>query len=268
LAQLPEFFRIVSRDNYEGLMPLIQRLIATKMGIAESDSIPGALAFLADDKAVTASWEKFLASTEAYHARVKAWELERQTNAGAAEPKSLDVVGDIVTTLVDFRLFKSPNDHLVVKLALQTEPFYSNGNWDATNHQVIWESDLDEHKSTAHVPMFCYASWSVANEAIQKQHFGNVILAGEELLQYCLWHAELNSKQAGEWEAMLAGLRADSRIAATLDAFRFSNEPIESKSTDGAKQFFPSEFARQTLKEALTKASQTSRKIAVSPRDF
>jgi len=70
----------------------------------------------------------------------------------------------------------------------------------------------------------------------------------------------LNAKQAGEWDSMLTGLRADSGITAAVDAFRFSDEPIESKSADGTKQFFPSEFARKTLTEALTKASQTSGK--------
>jgi hypothetical protein len=259
MSQLPELFAMAARENDRAIMRLIQRLVATKMGVPESDPIPRSLAFFADKEAFETSWDKFLVTTDLYRARIKQWEADVKSKPDLAKPSPSAVMGDLLTALIDFRLFGS-EDHLVVKLNLPAPPFRTNGKWDESRRQVVWESELDEKEQTARLPAFCYASWSTAREAFQTNHFGKVILTGEALLQYCLGVASLSAKHAGEWEAFLAGLKPDAAVVATLDAFRFSDEPAATTTKPDDKSLLASDLPRELLKAALTKTPPAAAK--------
>jgi hypothetical protein len=60
------------------------------------------------------------------------------------------------------------------------------------------------------------------------EHFGRVLLHGDELLQYCVWRSGLDERQAGEWEQLLSGLRPGAELTNTLAAFEFSGAPPQS----------------------------------------
>jgi hypothetical protein len=252
ISQLPELFAVAASNDDRAMMRLVQRLIAKKMGALESDPTPQSLAFLAAKDAREASWEKFLVTSDFYHTRIKRWEAEVKLKPDLAKPSPAGVMGELFITLMDFRL-GGADDHLVVKLNLSAAPIRTNGKWNESRHQVVWESELDEKEQTPRLPAFCYASWSTANESFQAEHFGKVILAGEELLQYGLWRAGRDAKHAGEWEAFLAGLKPDSTIIAALDAFRFSDEPAATTAKPDEKTDLASELPRALLKAALTK---------------
>jgi hypothetical protein len=167
MSQLPEWFVIFTQDNYRGLTPQIQRLIAEKMGLPESEPIPQSLAFLADEAATDASLETFLATTDAHRTRIKQWEEEKKSNPSANEPKPSEILGELLTAALDIHLYRS-DDHLAVKLSLPSEPIHTNGKWDAARRQVLWESNLDEKERSPRLPVVCYASWSTPNESFQK----------------------------------------------------------------------------------------------------
>lgn len=259
VGQLPEWFAVISRNDKRGWSPLIQRLIADKMGLPLSKPFPSSFAFLADEDAVETSFAKFLVTSDAYRNRLKRWEDAKQTNPDIKQPEPSDMIEELLLTQLDFRLF-STDDHLEVKLSLPSQPVHTNGKWDAVHKQVLWESSLDEKEQASRLPVFCYASWAAPDEILQKEHFGSIILTGENLLQYCLWRASLNAKHAEEWEAMLAGLKADVSVAGILDAFRFSDEPVEPAAKEGGKDHLASEFPRELLKSALAKTPQADTK--------
>lgn len=259
MSQLPELFAMAAREDERAIMRLIQRLVATKMGLPESDPIPQSLAFFADKEAFETSWDKFMVTTDFYRARIKQWEAEIKLKPDLAKPAPSDGMGELIAELIDFRLGGS-DDHLVVKLNLPAPPFRTNGKWDEARRQVIWESELAEKEQTARLPAFCYATWSTANEAFQAEHFGKVILAGEELVHYCLGIASLSAKHAGEWETFLAGLKPDAAVVAKLDAFRFSDEPAATSAKPDDQSHLASELPRELLKSALTKTSPAAAK--------
>jgi hypothetical protein len=143
--------------------------------------------------------------------------------------------------------------HLVVKLSTPSAPVNTNGRWDETNRCVLWEADLEQRTDTNCVPTVCYASWSQPDEPYQRQHFGRILLSGESLVQYCLWRGGLNEKQAGEWEALLAGLQASEKMDAKVQAFRFSEEPPQPASESQPQPRIPSTFPRELIHAALQK---------------
>lgn len=250
LSQLPEFFAATTKDEDRAIARLIQRFIASKMGVSESEPLPQCLAFLEDKDAVNASWEKFLATTEAYQVRVKKWEEDKKSKPDLEKPKPADVVQDLFVMVFDFHLFGS-TDQLTVKLLLPAAPIRTNGKWDKARRQVLWEFDLDDKDETPRLPAFCYANWSVPNESFQTEHFGKVILTGDELQYYCLWRAGVSEKQAQEWEAFLLRLKPASSLIGTLEAFRFSDEPTTSAGTPQNGVALASDLPRSLLKTAL-----------------
>jgi hypothetical protein len=68
--------------------------------------------------------------------------------------------------------------------------------------------------------------WASPDASFQKEHFGRVILDGQELALYCLWQKCLTADEAKQWdevlktvrpataEAELSGFRAEHRVAA------------------------------------------------------
>jgi hypothetical protein len=252
MAEIPRLFTEASGDNSPALLRRIQRLVARKMGVPETEPVPASLAFLGDEATLEKSFNQFAAGTDLYHAKLKQWEEIKKLKPDTKQPEPSEVVEEAVGDLLEFdsNLFGQP-DHLAVRLSLPTPPIHSNGRWDEALKQVVWETDIEERTNASHVPFSCYASWAKADEAYQTKHFGRVILTGDELTQYCLWRNGQNEREGGEWDAFVSGLNAGSQLVEKLDAFRFSNEAPQAGTNDQEKASSPSAYACQLLKTAL-----------------
>jgi len=216
--------------------------MAKKLGVPASQPMPQSLMFLADPVAVQKSWEKFLSGTDAYRARLREWTKERKSKPELQRPGPASVEEELFAALFQFGSGGS-EDHLSVKLSLPSPPTHSNGQWDDARRQVLWALALEEKEKTARLPVFCYASWSLPDGQFQQEHFGRVILAGDELLKYCLWHGGLTETQGSEWDKFLTGLRAGEELTAKLEAFQFAG--------DGQKQSGSITTGKDLLKTAL-----------------
>ena len=146
---------------------------------------------------------------------------------------------DLIGTVIDP---SSPGDgdHLTVKLSLSAAPVHSNGKWDETKNEMIWESGLEERDKATRLPVFCYASWCEPNKNFQEEHFGRAILDGDDLLKYCVWRDSLEDPQALAWDAFLASLQRGEALTNKLEAFRFSS----GKNIDAAN------YAKELIKTA------------------
>ncbi len=85
----------------------------------------------------------------------------------------------------------------------------------------------------------------------QKEHFGGVVLTGDELTEYCLWRSGQDKQRGDEWDAFLAGLRPGSELVKKLDAFRFPGEPDQAGTNSQQKVPSHSVYPRELLKAAL-----------------
>jgi hypothetical protein len=206
---------------------LLQRFVASKMGVPDWQPVPASLAFLADEETIRKSFEKYLVGTPAYRAKLEEWEKAKQKKPDTPKPRPTEVTDDLTAKLVDIRLFQT-DDYLIVRLATAVKPDATNGEWKEDTRQVVWDGRVrGRGESRGNLPLLCYAAWSVPDETKQKQHFGQAILSGEDLLKYGVWRHSLTAAQTREWDALLATLAPDN-FQAKLKGFRFSDEARKS----------------------------------------
>ncbi len=250
IGEIPDLFRAASVDNPQALLRRIQRLVARKMGVPETEPVPASLAFLADETTMDKSFDKYLAGTALYHARLKQWKEDKKLKPDLKRPEPSEVMDDAVGNLVTSDLFGQP-DHLAVRLSLPSSPVHSNGRWDEALKQVIWDTDIEERTNASHFPFVCYANWVQADQEYQTKHFGRVVLTGDELMQYCLWRSSQDQQAGGEWDAFVASLQPGNGLVERVDAFRFTGEPVQTGTNSQQKIPSPSVLPRELLKAAL-----------------
>ena len=254
LGEFPGMIRAAKGDDPQVVMRRIQRLVARKMGVPVTATVPASLAFLADETLMEKSFNKYFAGTALYRTKLMRWQWEQdqKPNSDDKPPAPSEVAGDVVGNLVDldFNLFGQP-DHLAVRLSLPSSPVDSNGRWDEKLKQVVWETDIAERTNASNVPFCCYASWAQADQEFQKSHFGKVVLTGDELAQYCLWRSSLDKQQSGEWDAFVASLQPGNGLAERVEAFRFPGEPTQPGANGQENIPSPSAYARELFKTAL-----------------
>jgi hypothetical protein len=251
IGEIPGLFRDMSGGDSQALLRPIQRLVARKMGVPDTEPVPASLAFLADETTMEKSFYKYLAGTAQYRAKLKQWKADKKLKPDTKKPEPSEVGDDAVAGLIEFDLFGQP-DHLAVRLSLPAAPVHSNGRWDEALKQVVWETDIEERTNASHFPFSCYASWAQADQAYQTEHFGKVVLTGDELTQYCLWRSSQEKQRGDEWDAFLAGLQPGSELVKKLDAFRFPDEPDQAGTNSQQPKIpSPSVYPRELLKAAL-----------------
>jgi hypothetical protein len=250
IGEIPALFRNVSGDDSQALLRQLQRLVARKMGVPETEPVPASLAFLADETTMEKSFDKYLAVTSLYRAKLKQWKEDKQLKPDLKRPEPSEVASEAAGSLVQFDLFGQP-DHLAVRLSLPSSPVHSNGRWDEVLKQVVWETDIEDRTNASHLPFSCYASWAQADQGYQKEHFGKVALVGDELTQYCLWRSSQDAQRGDEWDTFVSGLRPGTGLMEKINAFRFPGEPAQAGTNGQPKIPTSSVYPRELLKAAL-----------------
>ena len=246
-GDMPNLFVAMTKNSNSEFMGFIQRLVARKLGVADSQPVPRSLAFLRNSDAMAASFEKYFVGTDLYRNKAREW--AQNDPQDAAKPQVHEIMQEEFETLMEFNLFANTPDHLTVTLSLPGPPARTNGKWDEDGKAVVWESDLEDRTNGVRLPVFCYASWAQPEEKFQTRHFGRVIIEGDDLVEYCLWRADLTDRRAAEWEKLLADLKPGDESLKKIRAFRFSDEtPI---SDPNAQNDSPSNFGRTSLENAL-----------------
>ena len=229
--------QLVADGEAAPVLRLVQKFLAEKLGVPPAGPLPKPLALLTDRPHLEKSWDNYLAGTGAYRARLRQWQQEKKLKPDLEKPRPDVVLGDLVGQLVSFGP-SGEEDHLTVRLGLTAAPDHTNGTWDEARRQVVWKSNLE---STNRLPAFCYASWSHPSETFQREHFGRVILNGDELLKYSLWRSGLAATQSDEWEKLLLALHPGDALTNQLAAFQFSGAtPANSSAADFGKDLIKS----------------------------
>jgi len=250
-GEMPALFREVYGNDSPALLRRIQRLVARQMGVPDTEPVPAALAFLADETTMEKSFDTYAAGTDLYHARLRQWQADKNRKPDAKPPEPSEVMGDAVETLLAFHMFGGNPDHLTVQLSLPVAPVHSNGRWEEAQQRVVWDADLGDPTNTTHLPVACFASWAQPAAAFQTAHLGKVALTGDDLTQYCLWCHSLDAARAGVWDAFLAGLQPGAGLTNRLAAFRFPDEPVTTGTNQPAQPPGLSTFPRELLTAAL-----------------
>lgn len=246
LGDVPVLLKLLDEDNETKFMAFIQRLVAQKLGVADTQPVPASLAFLHDMNSMSASFSNYFIGTSFYREKIKEWEKKQEPPE--KKPNVDDIIFErIFSDIMGISLSGEPEDHLTVTLSLPVSPAHTNGKWDETKKQVVWDYDLESRTNAVQLPVICYASWEQPDETFQKLHFGSVFLTSENLTLYCLWRAGLDEKRAAEWDKFLVDLRPSDSLKQLVKGFRFSDE----QPVDSDVQKSPSWRARTLLEESL-----------------
>ncbi|MHC4180564.1 MAG: hypothetical protein ACYSWU_23945, partial [Planctomycetota bacterium] len=246
---LPGLARAVWWDEDPApLLKHVQRLVASKMGVAAEEPLPDSLALLSDLQRMEASFSKYVQTTDLFKRRLEKWEEEKKSNPDASKPTPDDLLVELVGDLVfKFRLFEE-DDVVELKLVTGQEPYATNGQWDDQAAAVNWSNTM---RPDAPLPVFCFALWSRPDRGFQQARFGKVLLVGEDLAEYVLWYRGLKAKEAKEWAGFIAGCKPGADLKAAVEAFRFSNDPKPDPEKPGKKPASMADIPRGLILDAI-----------------
>ncbi len=220
LEEIPCLLQAASTDKHATVTRFVGGLVARKMGLDKDAPLPPALQIFRDPERLADSWRQYLAKTPEMRAFQQAWRAKQQDPE--AMPPGVD---DMFHEMVSRRLVEySPlavADHLRLTLQCPRQPYLTNGSWDAETMVVKWEKDVQQGVS---MPPVCHAFWAVPDAAFQTQHFGRIVLDGEELAKYVLWYDGLGQIEQIAWDNLVDKLRPGGRLVPQLEAFRFAGE--------------------------------------------
>jgi hypothetical protein len=155
----------------------------------------------------------------------------------------------------ELRLMHS-EDTLNLKVVCGQKPYATNGAWDEATGTAKWSQTMAPNRT---LPVVCFALWSTPNREFQDQHFGQILLADEELVLYTVWYRSLKPEEADQWDRFLAGLRPGGGLAAAIKAFRFADDPKPDpngpKKMPGSLADTPRGLLLQKLASPVKKAS-------------
>jgi hypothetical protein len=147
-----------------------------------------------------------------------------------------------------------------VVLKTGTEPFATNGDWDAEAKTVRFRTSVVEpsRRMALYAPTF-YAAWSEPDAASQNEVFGEVLLADDDLAAYAIWAEAMPTADMVRWNAALDRLEAGEPGA--MDALRSLSATFE------AKNAVPRRLAAWLAVPPLTPAEAAERRTRGAPPD-
>jgi hypothetical protein len=251
-------------ERAEALVALAERVLTEKADITNKTLLKkiGGL-WTADREASEGSLRQYLRQTDEYKKTLATWKAEPNKEPNAPEPDSMDVLSDLALSCINGPIGPDENDELTIALVCPVAPLYTNGvkGTAGQDPNCLYWSRIIPRAGSPHrlLPAVCYAVWAAPNEAFQKKHFGDEVLVGEHLAQYCLWRQGLSAEEAAQWDAMVATLTPSPKLVETVNAFQFSAPP--KMTTAPATQSQPVESASdhsQTGKNLILNAMQGS----------
>lgn len=253
--QLPDWLYAVDQAQQRRsgpLLALVQRWLATRCGVPADQPLPPSLTQFNDLESVGASLRSYLQDSDEYRSLRTKWEQLPPAERDGEPPDPAKVLGDLaLRAFVPGGIFFG-SDRLTATLAVPCEPLATNGHWQADEQRVAWTADLLPRGKSAGdalagrpIPEILFAIWVEPAEEPQRARFGRVVLAKEELVEYCLWRCGLPEEKARQWEAFLEGLEPGGELIPRLEAFRFADEPEDRETPSASRKI------RETLVQRL-----------------
>lgn len=253
-AQLPDWIYAVDQTLQERpgpLLALLQRWLASRIGVPADQPVPASLARLNDTASIKASWRSYLLASEDYQALLKKHEQASGPEREREPPEPGKVLEELAfTAFLPGGMFL--HDHqLTATLALPCKPLGTNGVWKADERRVEWKAALLPNDAAANslvrpaVPDVLFALWVEPAAEKQVEHFGKVVLTDQALVQYCLWRCGLPEEKARLWEGFLGGLRPGAELVERINGFRFADESPDAATPSASRQI------RETLAQEL-----------------
>ena len=115
-------------------------------------------------------------------------------------------------------------DALRVVLHVPQRPMMTNGTLE-DDGTVRWSDNIAPDGDWGdRLPDVFYALWTAPAVEFQEEHFGKIVLEGEELVEHVGWYMALSPELAQEWDGFLRELEPGPNLIAALQNFCFASE--------------------------------------------
>ena len=224
---VPRLYRLFHEEDFaRAVAPVLEKLLRTKAGLGDAETIQAVVSLLSNQERADESFKAALRKTPEYAKLLD----ERKKNKKPDDkpdqdsgPEPTKVFENLIHESTAFLFGDFAPAEITVVLKLGGELIDTNGQYDPKEKTIAWSGSLGSESTARNLlPVVCYATWAKANEKFQKDHFGKIVLEGEELVQYCLWHKSLVPADAAEWDAFAAKLKPGEGLRAQVGGFRFS----------------------------------------------
>lgn len=153
--------------------------------------------------------------------------------------------------MLDYELFGGDESRFArVILHLPRKPIVTNGTWEEDG-TIRWTDGISPGGNMGdRLPDVFHAFWIDPAAKFQKEHFGKVVLDGEELLEHVIAYTVLPSKVAQEWDDFVAGLEPGPELIPTLEDFCFSADCEESEAVPDS-EYIPTDMMYSSIDDIV-----------------
>ena len=235
--EMPILYRawedFLEEDNRDLFVLLLRRVVASQGAPEEDRPLDEPLAFLGTGETLTSSLREYLRTTREFRALVNQWNKKKRQDRPAEPPEPEEVLRPLIDDL--FLAQKGGGARLSVSLVLPARPVFTNARSSKDKPgSLSWSAQVGDRprKGAGSLPVVCYAFWSLPDRRFQEEHFGKIVLKGEDLGSHCLWRGALDEEEADEWSQFLADLSPGKTLIDRLRAFRFTREGPAAKPSE------------------------------------
>lgn len=193
----------------------IRRIVYKRLGLPLDHPATGELAFLSDEDSLSEALTEFI--DKRVEAKLAEWE---KANPGKAMEDAPDFKKHYHQ--LHFDMIGGPgffHSHAVnVKLKLPAPPIFSNGYWEEKTSTLHFIRPIQGDQA---IPTLLYAGWVDPNEKFQREHFGHLLLTGEDLFSYIDWYITLPDDLAAQWDVFVEKLAPGDETLKKLSDFVF-----------------------------------------------
>ncbi len=204
----------------------LRQLLARKVALSDKAFVDGLSSMPVEGSLAARSFEAYVRATPGFQAALAKWKRAAATQPDLAAPNSwAHAMGVLDPAMASYPDNTGSDDEVRLCLKTATRPVETNGRYDESG-EVAWDVRVPTGAGAGtSVPVVCYALWTQPDEGFQVAHFGRVVLDGEELAEYILWHEGVSLEQARLWDGFLETLRPGKDLRDKLKAFRFPARP-------------------------------------------
>ncbi len=129
------------------LIELVQRTLATKIGVAGDQPIPASLTGLSNFDDLNQSLRNYLRETEEYRELHAKWEETPAEQRNADRRDSREIMGNLAATAVFPSGLFGGGDRLTATLTTKREPMSTNGRWNGEKRRVEWRLSIEGRRT-------------------------------------------------------------------------------------------------------------------------
>ena len=241
-------------DARRQLCRMLRAPVAAKMGVAPNAEIVEELCRVLQSATCGPAFLEYMQTTDFWHSRINEWQAAKQQQPDAPKPEPAAVMESVIGRLIS--LGGADQGQLRIRLACPVKPLRTNGEWDERGLQVRWSEKIHGDER---LPTFAFAEWAVPQRTYQEEHFGSVLLAGDDLARYIYAYLGLEPELAREWDAFIASLLPEIDPSEKIRVFQFAGEKDGKDVSDAQLEASHAHPLRQLLLAALGRLNKDTR---------